>query len=647
MRGMLGRKSVATLAAVAGLSVVVPAAAQSVSSASGDPLARFVAVAPGSLRGVVQDDGGTPIAGATVSALGATTVYATTDKSGRFEWRSLLPGPYVVRAHLVGYAAARPQLIEVRPSVRATSAISLHRIEKPSVLTAGLGAVAAAPISATTTVNEPESASPVDEGDGPDATEIAWRLKHARRGVLKEATTTESLIGDAGPHPSFLGAMDSSSTASSVARLAANFVTTTPFSGQVNLLTSSSFQSPDQLFGATNVARGVAFISLSAPVGTRGDWNVRGALTQADLSSWIVAGSYATRNTTNRNYTVGLSYSTQRYEGGNPLALRDVTDGSRNVGELYGFETRVLSPKLTASYGARYARYDYLEDRNLLSPRLELTVSPTDDGRWRLTGVVANREVAPGAEEFLPPPDTGLWLPPQRTFSSLEPGHRFYAERTFHAGVGVERDFGLATIAVRTFRQNTDDQLVTVFGTQLPNEPLAELGHYFVGNAGEASAIGRAVGFRTHVANRFHGSVEYIVTDAWLAPAADLRYLLVMTPTAVATRARRIHSVDTTFETEVPETSTRLIVVYRVSDAFAQGSEVSDRWLSANSRFDSRFDVQLRQSLPFMDFASARWEMLVGVRNFFREAAPEQSIYDELLVVRPPKRVVGGLTLHF
>ena len=62
---------------------------------------------------------------------------------------------------------------------------------------------------------------------------------------------------------------------------------------------------------------------------------------------------------------------------------------------------------------------------------------------------------------------------------------------------------------------------------------------------------------------------------------------------------------------------------------------------------DARFDVQVRQSLPFMDFSSAKWEMLVAVRNFFRETAPDQSIYDELLVVRPPKRIVGGLTLKF
>ena len=57
--------------------------------------------------------------------------------------------------------------------------------------------------------------------------------------------------------------------------------------------------------------------------------------------------------------------------------------------------------------------------------------------------------------------------------------------------------------------------------------------------------------------------------------------------------------------------------------------------------------MQVRQSLPFMDFSNAKWEMLVAVRNFFRETASDQSIYDELLVVRPPKRIVGGLTLKF
>jgi hypothetical protein len=35
------------------------------------------------------------------------------------------------------------------------------------------------------------------------------------------------------------------------------------------------------------------------------------------------------------------------------------------------------------------------------------------------------------------------------------------------------------------------------------------------------------------------------------------------------------------------------------------------------------------------------------VRNLFRETAAETSVYDELLVARPPKRLVGGITVRF
>ena len=88
---------------------------------------------------------------------------------------------------------------------------------------------------------------------------------------------------------------------------------------------------------------------------------MRAALTQGDIASWIVAGEYTTRAPARHRYDIGLSYSTQRYEGGNFAALRDVTDGSRNAGALYAFDTFSISPILTLTYGGRYARYDYLE----------------------------------------------------------------------------------------------------------------------------------------------------------------------------------------------------------------------------------------------------------------------------------------------
>jgi hypothetical protein len=39
--------------------------------------------------------------------------------------------------------------------------------------------------------------------------------------------------------------------------------------------------------------------------------------------------------------------------------------------------------------------------------------------------------------------------------------------------------------------------------------------------------------------------------------------------------------------------------------------------------------------------------MLVDVRNLFREADTEASVYDEALVVAAPKRIVGGLLVKF
>jgi hypothetical protein len=233
-----------------------------------------------------------------------------------------------------------------------------------------------------------------------------------------------------------------------------------------------------------------------------------------------------------------------------------------------------------------------------------------------------------------------LWLPPQRTFSSIVEGAPLSAERTDHLAVSAERDFGVSTIAVRAFRQQIDDQLVTVFGFEAAALPPAQLGHYLVGNVGDAEALGWSAGFRTTLASRVNGSVEYTMTRARWSQGTDEGYLLLVAPSAVRPEIDRVHDVATAVETNLPETSTRILAIARVSNAAAsKGAE--------RSAYDSRFDVQVHQSLPFMDFSTARWEMLVAVRNSFHEAALDASIFDELLVVRPPKRIVGGLTLRF
>jgi hypothetical protein len=138
--------------------------------------------------------------------------------------------------------------------------------------------------------------------------------------------------------------------------------------------------------------------------------------------------------------------------------------------------------------------------------------------------------------------------------------------------------------------------------------------------------------------------VAYSLSDAHLAADTGLKYLVLLTPSVLRQDTQRIHDVATTISADVPETATRVLLVYRASNGFAHPAAGME---PRRAPFDSRFDLQVRQSLPFMNFSSARWEALVAVRNFFREAAAEQSLYDELLVVQPPKRLVGGVTLHF
>ena len=87
---------------------------------------------------------------------------------------------------------------------------------------------------------------------------------------------------------------------------------------------------------------------------------------------------------------------------------------------------------------------------------------------------------------------------------------------------------------------------------------------------------------------------------------------------------------------------TRVFLLYKINNAFARGDD------PAHPALDYRFDVQVNQALPFMPFSSAaRWEVLVGLRNLFRDPNDAGSIYDELLVVRPPKRVIGGVLIRF
>jgi hypothetical protein len=574
---------------------------------------------PGVLQGVVTDVGGKPLAGVIVSALGADTGFAVSDDEGRFTLRDLSPGEYLLRARLRGYLQTRERVVQVRSSDQRVPTLLLTRSLDVLTASAGGGTAAAAP-------DEDE------EQHGHD--ELAWRLRHARRSVLKDAGRTLDGLDD----DTYGGSLAGLSRAiGAPARLASAFFADLPLSAQIHLLTTTSFARPEDLFsGATDAPHGVAYLSVEAP-GASGQWTVRGAITQGELSSWILAGSYVRQEPSAHLYEAGMSYGMQRYLGGNDAALAAIRDGGRNVGVLYAYDDWAVNPHVRVGYGARYARYDYLEQPGLLSPRVSVAVRPNLEDSLRLRGTVSHREIAPGAEEFMPP-SMGPWLPPERSFSQISRAS-FRPERHDYVELAMDREWpGGVLVGLRAFNERVDDQLVTVFGAD--DSPRA-LGHYQVGSAGDYEAKGWGLTVRRSVGNHVTATVDYSRARAdWRRRSEDAGALAVLAA-SVLRDSEAIHDLTAAIESVVAPTATRVLVIYKVNGGFTQPQA------GAGPSTGVRFDVRVNQALPFMSFTSGEWEMLVAVSNLFREDLAELSTYDELMVVRPPKRVVGGVTVRF
>jgi hypothetical protein len=603
----------------------------------------------GSITGVVSDDRGGPIAGAMVSALGTVTVAkAVTDATGYFSIDALPIGDYTLQAHSTGFVGSARATVKVSSLPPALQRLQLRRLnaavatsgstESPvparPIMAAGFG-LPAGTLGDQADNSDTNSDSTAARDDHPH-NETAFRLRHIKRSILKDEAPIVSVVERDGEitNASLFGrAMDTA------ASLATSFFTDLPFSGEVNVLTTGAF-APGDLYSDDTLPRGVAYMAIGAPTAA-GDWSVRAAMSQGDLSSWIVAGAFQSHDNNAHVYRFGYSYSTQNYLGGNPAALAAATESSRNVGELYAEDRWAISPAVVLDYGGRYGNYDYLRPGGLFSPRLGVTFEPIR--RTRVSAMVAQRMVAPGAEEFVASETPGPLLPPERTFAPLGAPSltsNFSVERARSLDLLLEHDLAASyAIGVRRFYQDVDNQLVTLFGLNVPGGPQS-VGHYYVANAGSFGADGWGVRL-TSTSKRIKGSIDYSVTRARWLEGGDAAAVVAWAPAAIRYANEDLHDISTSVSTDIPETSTRVFVFYKINTGYARSDSSQTR-----PGLDARFDVQINQALPF-ELGGTRWELLLGMRNLFRDPNDPGSAYDELLVVRPPKRVVGGFLVRF
>ena len=579
----------------------------------------------GSIAGLVRDDAGRAVVGASIVALGTMPmpVMVRSDPAGRF-LLALPPGQYILRATRQGYVSTYREPVRVQSSVQLERTITLIR-EGASVDRVVLTA-SSMPADAVRIVNDPSPVAVPDAGDHAQ-NETAWRLRHLAPTALRDIAI-----------PADVPAAVSSESLKSRASMG-SFLANTDFTGQVNFLTTSSIAARSELIPAAG-PRGIAYVAVSAPIGEAGDWTVRGATTAGSTSSWVLLGQYKARRGQAHEFDIGVSYSSQLSANGSGATIAAVRDQVRSAGGIYAFDRWRMWPRLEVDYGVRLDRFDYVAGSTFLSPGggARLALLP----RTRLTLRASERAIAPGGEEFLPPPSSGPWLPPERTFAPLVNGALFHAERVRSYEAGIEQQLGRSqdapVIGVRRFTQHADHQAATLFGL----DAESDVGHYYVAAPGAVTLDGVVIHAAGKLSKHVKGTVDYMVANARWVDGWEAVAIAAVAPSVVRASHERLHDLMTSIETSIPETATRVSLAYRTNSAFSGAGRTQTLPM-----LDGRFDFEMRQAVPFQPVRGSKVELLLAVRNLFRDPGEAGSMYDELLTVAPPMRILGGVQVRF
>ena len=229
-----------------------------------------------------------------------------------------------------------------------------------------------------------------------------------------------------------------------------------------------------------------------------------------------------------------------------------------------------VGPGVSFDYGGRYARYDYLERPGPLQSARGPDARAARRARASPRSL-AQRMVAPGAEEFLPPSACGPLaaaradvLAARRHVSCASSGR---GRSTCSSSTSSASTY---VVGVRRFFQGVDNQPVTIFGINMPTGP-SSVGHYYVASAGGVDAEGWGVRFGTaRRRSACAGSVDYSVARGDWKSRGDLGGARPWVASLARPELEDIHDITASFATDIPETATRVFVLYKVNTAFAR-----------------------------------------------------------------------------
>ena len=563
------------------------------------------------LEGSVGTGGGEPLVGALVSIfgsnLGSAGLIAFTDEKGRFRIAGLEPGWYSIRTYLSGFLPSHYARVEVDDAGSAVTPISVQM----------------APSDENQIEERPHGEPTALDDYQEKVAEFQWLLRHGKRNVLHQQAADGGAEED----------------------VVVEEVVVYPAepSGELGLF---AFERGLHDFPTSpgEVDAQLAYARFNIPTGPASEWIVSAQLLESALSSWAAQAEFVTESSPGQQISAGVAYGNHTYGDfdGSPAPLGGMHDGpatgsrtSEWFGSVFGAH-RFRIGAADVGAGLTYHHYSYLDRSSYAAPRLDVSLALDDASTTFLRGLFDYRVLAPGGEDL----DLLARMVSADFLGTAERGERgLTAETTVRYQVSVERGLGgESAVEVRVFQENVRDSLLKAY-LKRPGSDGAP-GHYLVMNRGDMLA--RGVGLT--VSREFGGVVGSLGYTFGMG-----RALNEDVGAFEAAKDERIHDLTTTVRTEIDQTHTRVLAVYYLSKHPSLAPSVARRGTEApqGAVLDSRFNLQVHQLLPFFGWNSTEWELVLAVRNLFYEDVENGLFIDEISVVEPPARVMGGVTVHF
>lgn len=554
------------------------------------------AAAPGGDGGVVgwvEDAKGAPVAGALVSLFGRGLrdggLITLSDSTGRFFLPALPAGSYTIRA--LGHGKALSQRITVLPNQDSIFTLSFAPAGQRIDLEAAL-----------------ENASPNDR-------ELKWLLRHKRRSVLEARSVDEQLR-----------------TAESIQQTHNLLETLLPWipelGGAVEVMASPA------PFGTTTEARGLELgapslgsLKLNGRLSESSRWSLGGLVADSESATWRMAAEFIVEPGAGHRLQAGAGYGTRVLQPGFSATGEGRLD-NRTVGAVFVHDRWQLGQRLALDGGARYSYIGFVGDKSGFSPTLGVEFRAARNTRLR--AFASARTLVPGGDLLTL---STLQAAPAMAIALV--GADVRPERVTRQELAIDQAAGKAALSAFLFHEGVRDRLINETPRHGAHRELRILnGRGLLVRGGGLSLSG---GFGDVVKSTLTYSYGRSRPGS-VDPSLSSRHV----DWALASSNGSFHDVVARLETFVDWSGTRLVAYYRWNSCQAEAAGRAGAPLVSQ-----RFDVQLSQGLPFLrSMTRTEWELLLAFRNMFYEAS-EAALLDEIAVVNPPRRVLGGISVRF